>query len=166
MSAGKPRSSRQGTAAAELLLELAYTFFRLRAAGDRRAGRVGQSTGRLGILRTLAEEGPRTVAQIARSRPVARQGVQRLADALAEQRLVEYVRNPDHRRSKLLRLTSRGSRVYRTLLQGQLAWAEELAKGLSEEELRSCTSVLRRLRARLGTPEDPGTGVSSGLAQN
>jgi len=157
MSPRKRRSSRRGAAAAELLLELAYTFFRLRAEGDRRAGKLGQSTGRLGVLRTLAEEGPRTVAQIARSRPVARQGVQRLADALAEQRLVEYIPNPDHRRSKLLRLTSRGSRAYQTLLRGQEAWAEELARGLSEEELRSCTSVLRKLRARLGTPEDLGS---------
>jgi DNA-binding MarR family transcriptional regulator len=150
------RASRQGTAAAELLLELAYTFFRLRAEGDRRARRVGQSTGRLGVLRTLAEEGPRTVAQIARSRPVARQGVQRLADALAHEGLVEFVHNPDHRRSKLLRLTSRGSQAYQALVQGQQAFAEELTRGLSEDELRRCKLVLRKLRERLRPPDDEG----------
>jgi len=145
----RPRARAQGTAAAELLLELAYAFFGLRAEGDRRARRLGQSTGRLGVLRTLAEEGPRTVAQIARSRPVARQGVQRLADALAHERLVEYVHNPKHRSSKLLRLSARGRKAYRVLLRGQQAFAEELAEGLSPGELRRCTLVLRTLRQRL-----------------
>jgi DNA-binding MarR family transcriptional regulator len=141
----------QDSAAAELLLELAYTYFRLRAEGDRRTRGVGQSTGRLGVLRSLAEEGPRTVAQIARSRPVARQGVQRLADALAAEGLVEYLDNPDHQRSRLLRLTRRGARTYEVLRRGQHAFAEELTRDLSRDELRRCTAVLRRLRARLGS---------------
>lgn len=156
MSGIRRRGSPQGTAAAELLLELAYTFFRLRAEGDRRARRVGQSTGRLGVLRTLAEEGSRTVAQIARSRPVARQGVQRLADALAHEGLVEYVHNPDHRRSKLLRLTTRGDKAYHALVHGQQAFAEEVARGLSEGELRRCTLILRKLRERLRPPDEEG----------
>ena len=150
--AGRPRDS----AGTELLLELAYTYFRLRAEGDRRARRVGQSTGRLGVLRSLADQGPRTVAQIARSRPVARQGVQRLADALAREGLVEYLANPDHRRSKLLRLTVRGAKTYRALRRGQRVFAEELTRGLSEDELRSATSLLRKLRERLRLPEDLG----------
>ncbi|HME68553.1 MAG TPA: MarR family transcriptional regulator [Myxococcota bacterium] len=154
MSHARRRASPQGTAAAELLLELAYTFFRLRAEGDRRARVVGQSTGRLGVLRTLAEEGPHTVAQIARSRPVARQGVQRIADALADERLVEYVHNPNHRRSKLLRLTLRGAKAYQALVRGQQAFAEEVAQGLSEDELRRCTAILRKLRQRLRPPDD------------
>jgi DNA-binding MarR family transcriptional regulator len=149
------RASPQGSAA-EFLLELAYTFFRLRAEADRRARRVGQSTGRLGVLRTLAEEGPRTVAQIARSRPVARQGVQRLADALAHEGLVEYVHNPNHRRSKLLRLTTRGRKAYQALVDRQQAFAEEVARDLSEDELRRCSVILRKLRERLRPPDDEG----------
>jgi DNA-binding MarR family transcriptional regulator len=156
MTRARRRANPPGTAASELFLELAYTFFRLRAEADRRARRVGQSTGRLGVLRTLAEEGPRTVAQIARSRPVARQGVQRLADALANEGLLEYVDNPDHRRSKLLRLTVRGDKAYQALVRGQQAFAEELARGFSEDELRRCTLVLRKLRQRLKAPEDAG----------
>jgi DNA-binding MarR family transcriptional regulator len=142
------------SAGTELLLELAYTYFRLRAEGDRRARGVGQSTGRLGVLRSLADEGPRTVAQIARARPVARQGVQRLADALAAEGLVEYLPNPDHRRSMLLRLTPRGARAYQVLRQGQRAFAEELTRGLPERELRRCTAILRTLRARLASYEE------------
>jgi len=148
--AGQPRDS----AATELLLELAYTYFRLRAEGDRRARGVGQSTGRLGVLRSLADQGPRTVAQIARSRPVARQGVQRLADALAAEGLVEYLPNPDHRRSKLLRLTPQGAQAYQALCQGQRAFAEELTRGLPDDALRRCTEILRTLRARLASFEE------------
>jgi DNA-binding MarR family transcriptional regulator len=152
----KRGAGRKDSAAVELLVELAYTFFRLRAEGDRRAGAVGQSTGRLGVLRSLAEEGPRTVAQIARSRPVARQGVQRLADALAREGLVEYLPNPDHRRSKLLRLTLRGAKTLHALRHGQRAFAEELTRGVSEDELRRTTLLLRKLRERLRPPKEEG----------
>jgi DNA-binding MarR family transcriptional regulator len=157
MSTLRPTQLRvrpQEGVAVELLLELAYTFFCLRAEGDRRAGASGQSTGRLGVLRSLSEEGPRTVAQIARARPVARQGVQRLADALAREGLVEYLPNPDHRRSKLLRLTLRGAKTYQALRRGQRAFAEELTRGVSEDELRRATSLLRKLRERLRAPGD------------
>ena len=64
-------------------------YFRAKAVGDRLLARSGQSTASLGVLRSLALEGPQTVSQIARSRPVARQGVQRLADKLTKEGLTE-----------------------------------------------------------------------------
>jgi DNA-binding MarR family transcriptional regulator len=67
---------------------------------------------------------------------------------------VEYLPNPDHRRSKLLRLTPRGDKAYQALRQGQRAFAEELTQGLPEGELRRCTAILRTLRARLAAFEE------------
>ena len=103
--------------------------------------------GTLGILRTLFEDGPRTVAEIARSRPVARQGVQRNADALAERGLVSYADNPRHRRSKLLVLTTRGEKACRRARDAQLAWAAWIDDGSeSQLALQNAARVLRWCR--------------------
>ena len=45
-------------------------------------------------------DGPLTVPQIAQMRPTSRQRMQRLADELAAEGLVEFIDNPGHRRSK------------------------------------------------------------------
>ena len=45
--------------------------------------------------------------QIAQMRPTSRQPMQRLADELAAEGLVEFIDNPRHWRSKLMRLTRR-----------------------------------------------------------
>ena len=60
-------------------------------------------------------DGPLTVPQIAQMRPTSRQRMQRLADELAAEGLVEFIDNPGHRRSKLLSLTPRGESRYRVL---------------------------------------------------
>lgn len=139
-----------GEAVDQLMLELLCTYFRLQTEADRLVGQGGFSAGKLGILRTLHDEGLRTVPQIARSRPGARQGVQRNADGLAEQGLIEYVDNPHHRRSRLLRLTARGERLYGQMRDQQLTWAALIDDGrMSLRSVRSAIQVLRWLRERL-----------------
>jgi len=66
----------------------------LRAFGDQLAAHFGQSTAEWGLLRSLDERGEYTVAALARSRPVARQSIQRLANRLSRQGMLEFVDNP------------------------------------------------------------------------
>ena len=143
------RSSARAQLLSDLLVEVALTYYRVQAEADRLAsGRL--SSGKLGVLRVLCEQGPRTVPEIARSRPVARQGVQRNADELAEAGLVEYSENPRHRRSKLLRITKRGERVYRRARQAQLAWVSWIDDGsVGDAGLRTALKTLRWCRGRL-----------------
>src|SRR5579872_2061544 len=94
-----------------LIREILFSFFRLNATGERLFAGIGQTPGKVSLMRTLMEQGPQSVAQIARSRPVARQAVQRMADELAEQGLLEFVENPTHRRAKLARLTAKGKKL-------------------------------------------------------
>jgi DNA-binding MarR family transcriptional regulator len=54
---------------------------------------------------------PLTVPQIGRSLGIARQLVQRAANALCAQRLVEATDNPDHKKAMLLIATARGRAV-------------------------------------------------------
>src|SRR5262249_50568468 len=98
-------ASSKGTAIADLMLEVAQYFFRLRALGQKTGLITSWGAGAFGFMRSLALIGPLTVPQIAQMRPTSRQRMQRLADELAAEGLVEFIDNPRHRRSKLVRLT-------------------------------------------------------------
>jgi DNA-binding MarR family transcriptional regulator len=138
-----------GRAVFDLVVELTHAFHRLRAAGAKFGAVTPWGGSTLGLLQTLKMEGPHTVPQIARMRPVARQHIQKLANELAAQGLVEFVENPAHKRSKLVRLTEKGERVYAELSEQAGALAEALAQGMDEAEVRAAADVLRTLRKKL-----------------
>src|SRR5262250_455867 len=100
-------------AIAELMLEVAQCFFKIRALGQKAGLITSWGGGVFGFMRSLALLGPLTVPQIAEMRPTSRQRMQRLADELAADGLVTFVDNPRHRRSKLVRLTPKGEARYR-----------------------------------------------------
>lgn len=151
-----PTVTPQGEALNELLIELAFTYFRLNAAGKRLMRSHGVTPGKVSMLRSLAREGEQTVPEIARARPVPRQPVQRMADELAAAGLVEFVANERHARSRLLRITPRGEKVLAGLERAQAGWASALAgDDLPERGLRSATALLRRIRNRLQATEPP-----------
>lgn len=133
----------------ELLNEIAYTYFPLRAGGDAMTARFGQTTAEWGLLRTLYERGPMTVAALARSRPVARQWIQRLANQLERQRLLEFVDNPEHKRAKLMRITPPGTKLLRRIGAAFDQWAGEMKKDFDERAMQTTFMTLRKLRERL-----------------
>jgi DNA-binding MarR family transcriptional regulator len=142
---GTSRIAGKGEAIADLMLEVAQFFFRLRAVGQKTGLITGWGAGTFGFLRSLALLGPLTVPQIAEMRPTSRQRMQRLADELAADGLVEFIDNPRHRRSKLLRLTSKGDTRYREMSARFLAIASTIGTGLSEPDIRKTTEIVRRL---------------------
>jgi DNA-binding MarR family transcriptional regulator len=141
----RPTVDGKGQAIAELMLETAQFFFRIRAAGQKTGLITSWGGGAFGFMRSLALLGPLTVPQIARMRPTSRQRMQRLADELAAEGLVELIDNPRHRRSKRVRLTPKGERRYRELTARFLAMASTLGAGLRERDVRRTTEILRRL---------------------
>ena len=142
--AGRIRRSK-GAAIAELMLEVAQFFFRLRALGQRTGLITNWGGGAFGFMRSLALIGPLTVPQIAQMRPTSRQRMQRLADELASERLVEFIDNPRHRRSKLVRLTRKGDAHYRELSARFLAIASTMGADLSEPDIRKTIVIARQL---------------------
>jgi len=78
-------------------------------------------------------------------RPTSRQRMQRLADELAAEGLVEFIDNPRHRRSKLVRLTRKGHTRYRELNARLLEIASTMGADLSEVDIRKTTEIVRRL---------------------
>src|SRR5262245_47048795 len=116
MAAARRRTVKdKAEAIGELMLEVALCFFRIRAVGQQTGLITGWGGGAFGFMRSLALLGPLTGPQIAQRRPTSRQRMQRLADELAAEGLVTFIDNPKHRRSKLVRLTSRGGARYREL---------------------------------------------------
>src|ERR671918_763145 len=110
-----PVIESKAEAIAELMLEVAQCFFRIRALGQKTGLITSWGGGAFGFMRSLALLGPLTVPQIAQMRPTSRQRMQRLADDLAAVGLVKFINNPKHRRSKLVQLTRKGEARYRDL---------------------------------------------------
>jgi DNA-binding MarR family transcriptional regulator len=81
--------------------------------------------------------------------------MQRLADELAAEGLVEFIDNPRHRRSKLVRLTPKGDARYRELSARFLAIASTMGADSSEADIRNTIKIVRRLSDEAKGPSDP-----------
>jgi DNA-binding MarR family transcriptional regulator len=140
------------TAEGDALSGLVVQVFRLdgalTAAGDALARPAGQTSARWRILAAV-ERQPLSVAQIARAWSLARQSVQRIADALERDGLVGYEDNPGHRRAKLVKLTPAGAKALARIQAAQQAWANELGERIGAAELDAASETLARLLAAL-----------------
>ena len=141
----RPIVDSKAEAVAELMLEGAQCFFRIRALGQKTGLITSWGGGAFGFMRSLALLGPLTVPQIAQMRPTSRQRMQRLADELAAEGLVTFIDNPKHRRSKLVRLTRKGDARYRELNARFLVIASTMGVALSEADIRKTTEIVRQL---------------------
>lgn len=140
------------TATGDAFSELSVEVFRLNGllldAGDRLASPVGQTSARWQVL-GVVEHGPASVAQVARTMGLTRQSVQRTADRLAEDGLVEYTENPHHRRAKLVSMTPEGREALDYVQQHHAMWAGRIGEEHSPEDLRTAVTVLRQVRESL-----------------
>jgi DNA-binding MarR family transcriptional regulator len=141
----RPTADGKAEAIAELMLEVAQCFFRIRAVGQKTGLITSWGGGAFGFMRSLALLGPLTVPQIAEMRPTSRQRMQRLADELAAEGVVTFVDNPKHRRSKLVQLTPKGEVRYRDLNARFLKIASTIGARLSEADIRKTTEMVQRL---------------------
>ncbi|WP_159589708.1 MarR family winged helix-turn-helix transcriptional regulator [Chelativorans xinjiangense] len=96
-------------------------------------------------MRSLALLGSLTVPQIAQMRPTSRQRMQRLANELAAEGLVEFIDNPKHRRSRLVRLTPKGDARYRELNASLLSIASTMGGDVSEADIRTTIEIVQHL---------------------
>ncbi|HEY7819061.1 MAG TPA: MarR family transcriptional regulator [Vicinamibacteria bacterium] len=120
-------------------------FYELRR--DAAARSEKQSRARWEVL--VAVGAGRTVPQIARRMGMARQSVQRVADLLAEARLVRFEPNPEHRRSPIARPTDEGLRVRDRLERNRRGWEEDMEDVVDAEDLETALIVLRAIRSAM-----------------
>jgi len=138
-----------GNAFSDLVAQVLRLHGRLIAAGNAMARPFGQTESRWQVL-AVVDRGPATVADIARVYGLARQSVQRTADALEREGMATFEANPRHRRAKLVRITPRGQAALRQIEAAERDWAAGLGAQFDERELRQAVELLERVRHALG----------------
>ena len=137
----------------DLVQRIITCSHRLSVVG-REMGAVTSRGGAWGLMRSLRENGPSTIPELARSRPVSRQHIRLLSQTLVHRGWVEQCANPGHRRSFLLRLTANGETA---LLAMDRRIEEFMAKwltGLPEDDIRTTLDTLDALAAGLAVELD------------
>jgi DNA-binding MarR family transcriptional regulator len=147
----KTRSTAGGTAAlTSLIIEVFRLNGALISAGDELVSDLGLTSARWQVLGAIAlAPAAETVARLARSMGLHRQGVQRIVNELVAEGIVILEDNPYHRRAKLVRLTKAGDGLFRAAGQRQRPWARNLARDLDERTINSTRLVLETLRNKL-----------------
>ena len=128
-------------------------FHRLRAAADEVHRVAGVTAGLRGVLQDLHQNGPRTVPDMARARPVSRQHIQVLVNKLFERAEVELLPNPAHARSKLVALTDVGMASFDAIRHREAGVLERLPVEAGADELGEAAKILRDLKAAFEDPK-------------
>jgi DNA-binding MarR family transcriptional regulator len=139
--AGRQQVVDPGEAFDEMLHRVVALNRLFASAGEALARPTGQTLARYFVLREAQGEGA-PVVEIARRLRLARQGVQRIADVLADEGLVAYAENPRHRRAKLVTLTDRGRAFLHAIAAAQRDWTRELGERLGSEKLEQLNALL------------------------
>lgn len=124
-------------------------FNRLKALSDQLHGDLEITTAMRAVMETLADDGPRTVPQIARTKGVTRQHIQLLADALVAAGHAVVKENPAHRRSSLIALTDKGRRAFSKMQAREAPVIADIAGAFDAQELERAAAVLTRLCGQL-----------------
>ena len=145
------KHTHEGRLLTEIILETFKLNGLLVAAGDRLTKELGITSARWKILGALSyNDDPMTVPEIAKTMGQSRQAVQRLANEMIQDGLLETLDNPRHQRAKLLRLTAKGQATFLKVMDKQIPWVNSIAEEVKHEELASVTSTLKRLNSYLG----------------
>ncbi|WP_328360430.1 MarR family transcriptional regulator [Mycobacterium sp. NBC_00419] len=116
----------------------------LRRSGDAVAAREGQTQARWQLLSVIGDEAL-TVPQAARRLGITRQGIQRVANDLATERLIEFRDNPDHQTSALLVLTRSGRHTLAAITEQAAHDNQRLAEALGARRLRATRDGVRQM---------------------
>ena len=138
--------SRKGELFTEVVLEIFKLSGFLAAAGDQLASEFGLSSARWKVLGTLdMAELPPTISQISRTMGLTRQAVQRIANAMEQDGLLTYQKNPQHKRASHVTMTKKGRTIYTLISKKQAPWANQTSEELDSAELETSLTALRKI---------------------
>eukprot|EP01034_Spumella_vulgaris_P003783 gene3782-biopygen3341 len=147
------------TPSGEALTKLMLDLFRLNSlaltAGDRLVARLGLTSARWQVLGAIvAAERSQPVAWLARDLGANRQNVQRIINDLERDGLVTFTANPHHKRAQLVVLTDKGKRAFKSAMDLQAPWVDDLADGIAIRDLEVVHRVMLILRKKLERKAD------------
>ena len=144
------RRTEEGEAVTALILDVFRLNGRLQLAGDRLVTELGLTSARWQILGAIAySDRPESVAWHARTMGLHRQGIQRIANELEAEGIVEFRPNPHHKRAHLVSLTANGQRLFDAAIALQVPWVNALSYGIELEDIATTKRVIEQLTGRL-----------------
>ena len=131
-----------------LMSGIAKTVYRLNghvlSIAEDLASPVGLTGAWWQVLASVLRE-PMSVADIARFIGNSRQAVQRIADRLVEEGLVEFHDNPAHARAKLVAPTEKGRSAVRAIAPAHAELADHLATEYGKDKLAHLLALMQDL---------------------
>ena len=112
---------------------------------------TGINTSQRALLEFLYQQQPQTVPQIAREKSVSRQHIQSVANELLSLDLISSSRNPDHKRSRYLRLTTKGKSLYKSIRKKETVLVQQMETVFWQEDLETTSATLRSIDAYLAS---------------
>ena len=136
----------------ELILQIFRVNGKLVVEGDRLVAPFDQTSSRWRVLGAIEAE-PTSVPVIGRTMGISRQSVQRTADILTNEGLCQFISNPHHQKSPLLKLTPQGEKILKKIGEIQINWANRIAESLKEKDIETAAMLLKQLEQLLGTQD-------------
>jgi DNA-binding MarR family transcriptional regulator len=142
------------TPASNALTDLIRAVLRLNATAQKSGTRLMRGTGITNARwQTLSElfafEKRVTVSELSRHMGSTRQAVQRLADGMASDGLVEFAENPGNARSMHLLLTTAGKAMYHDALEREWQWINAIAEDLDAEQITCAVTLLEGITKKM-----------------
>jgi DNA-binding MarR family transcriptional regulator len=146
------------TPASNALTDLIRAVIRMNATVQKSGTRLMKGTGitnarwqTLSDLFALKE--PVTVSELARYMGLTRQAVQRLADDMARDGLVEFAKNPGDARAMHLLLTEAGRATYDEAQECEWQWTNAIAADFDTEQIASAVALLEAIMQKMHTED-------------
>jgi DNA-binding MarR family transcriptional regulator len=136
------------------LTDLIRTVLRMNATVQKSGTRLMRGTGITNARwQTLSElsalEKRVTVSELARHMGLTRQAVQRLADDMARDGLVEFAENLGDARAMHLLLTEAGKAAYEDALEREWQWANAIAQDFDAEQITRAVALLEDITQKM-----------------
>ena len=133
-----------------LTWETRRLFRALAAAADQALAPLGLSAGDRALIEFLArEDGPITLAALARKRSVSRQHIHQSLSRIESRGWIDKRADPGDARSLLLQLTADGRRLWSRIRDVDRAILRRIARAVDERRAREAADTLRAIRAVL-----------------
>lgn len=142
------------TPASNALTDLIRTVLRMNTTVQKSGTRLMRGTGITNARwQTLSElfalEQRVTVSELARHMGLTRQAIQRLADDMASDGLVEFVENPGDARAMHLLLTEAGRATYHDALEREWQWTNAIAEDFDAEQITRAVALLEAITQKM-----------------
>lgn len=107
------------------------------------------SSAKRSVLLEIQQTGPLTVPQLARTRRVSRQSIQKVVNLLCREGRVVFVDNPHHKRSKQVALTEVGGEYLQLMMQKEYDSFRRMNLELTPKDLYHAGHVMAQVRGSI-----------------